>query len=47
MLIDTTKQEGSGIGLSLSRQIMLAHHGSISCHNNDMGGASFRLIFKS
>ncbi len=43
----TTKQEGSGIGLSLARQIMLAHHGSINCHNNDDGGISFRLIFKN
>lgn len=42
----TTKQEGSGIGLSLARQVMLAHHGSISCHRNEEGGASFRLIFK-
>lgn len=43
----TTKQLGSGIGLSLSRQIMLAHQGSISCHNRDpkIGGCSFRLSF--
>lgn len=42
----TTKSEGSGIGLSLTRQIMLAHHGSISCHRNEASGASFHLIFK-
>jgi len=43
----TTKQQGSGIGLSLTRQVMLAHKGSIRCHNNSNGGASFRLVFKS
>ncbi|PCI33988.1 MAG: hypothetical protein COB54_03030 [Alphaproteobacteria bacterium] len=42
----TTKKEGSGIGLSLTRQIMLAHHGSINCHNAPEGGLYFRLIFR-
>lgn len=43
----TTKDQGSGIGLSLARQIMLAHHGSIACQNEPGGGATFRLIFKN
>ena len=30
----TTKTEGSGVGLALSRQIMLAHQGSIHLRNN-------------
>lgn len=30
----TTKTEGSGVGLALSRQIMLAHQGSIQLQNN-------------
>ncbi len=30
----TTKTEGSGVGLALSRQIMLAHQGSIQLRNN-------------
>ena len=29
----TTKENGSGIGLSLSRQIMRLHKGSISAHS--------------
>jgi signal transduction histidine kinase len=29
----TTKQEGTGIGLSLSRQIMRLHRGVISVHS--------------
>jgi signal transduction histidine kinase len=31
----TTKPEGSGIGLALSRQIAEAHHGSIELSNRD------------
>lgn len=41
----TTKKEGSGIGLSLCRQIMFLHKGSISVKNTPDGGASFTLIF--
>tara|TARA_R110002073_G_scaffold176118_15_gene333821 strand:- start:9665 stop:11053 length:1389 start_codon:yes stop_codon:yes gene_type:complete len=39
----TTKHTGSGVGLSLVRQIMLAHKGSVSCHPNPDSGVSFRL----
>ena len=31
----TTKREGSGIGLSLSRQIMTAHRGEIAINRKD------------
>lgn len=41
----TTRSDGSGIGLSLSRQIMLMHGGSISAHSDDGQGAMFVLIF--
>lgn len=41
----TTNEEGSGIGLSLSRQIMLMHGGSISAHSEEGQGAIFVLIF--
>jgi len=41
----TTKKEGSGVGLALTRQIMLAHNGKVSHHANHEGGATFRLIF--
>lgn len=40
----TTKAKGTGIGLSLARQIVLAHHGSISLNKSPSGGASFRLV---
>ena len=33
----TTKREGSGIGLSLSRQIMTAHGGDIAVRSDDTG----------
>ena len=40
----TTKRDGSGIGLSLSRQIMTAHGGDIVV-NSDTGGTTVSLVF--
>lgn len=40
----TTKREGSGIGLSLSRQIMTAHNGDIALESGP-SGTTFRLVF--
>ena len=42
----TTKQEGTGIGLSLSRQIMRLHNGSLSLTRCDEKGTIFTLLFK-
>ena len=42
----TTKQEGTGIGLSLSRQIMRLHNGSISLTKSDDHSTVFTLIFR-
>lgn len=41
----TTKRTGSGIGLSLSKQIMHLHNGTISVHSPENGGCTFRLQF--
>ncbi len=41
----TTKKEGSGIGLSLSRQIMQLHKGSITAHSELENGSTFTLKF--
>jgi nitrogen fixation/metabolism regulation signal transduction histidine kinase len=41
----TTKAEGSGIGLSLARQVMLLHRGAISARPREGGGALFQLSF--
>ena len=41
----TTKKKGSGIGLSLSRQIMRMHRGSINFHSSREEGTVFTLIF--
>lgn len=41
----TTKPDGSGIGLALTRQIMTNHGGFIRAGNREEGGASFRLTF--
>ena len=42
----TTKQEGTGIGLSLSRQIMRLHNGSLTLTRSDKNGTVFTLLFK-
>jgi signal transduction histidine kinase len=39
----TSKAEGMGMGLSIARTIIEAHHGLISATNRDHGGASFRI----
>ena len=39
----TSKAEGMGMGLSIARTIIEAHHGQISAKNRDHGGASFRI----
>jgi nitrogen fixation/metabolism regulation signal transduction histidine kinase len=41
----TTKPSGSGVGLALSRQIMIAHGGTIKYVRNQSGGAEFNLTF--
>ncbi len=42
----TTKKEGSGIGLSLSRQIMRNHNGSIELLCSDAEKTVFELRFR-
>jgi signal transduction histidine kinase len=41
----TTKKDGSGIGLSLSKEIMRLHKGSIHVHSQAGEGTVFRLVF--
>ena len=41
----TTKDNGSGVGLALARQVMIAHGGFIRVSNNDDGGATLSLTF--
>ncbi len=42
----TTKQTGTGIGLSLSRQIMLRHNGDLRLEQSDSNMTVFALVFK-
>jgi signal transduction histidine kinase len=42
----STKKDGSGIGLSLSKQIMSLHNGRIRVSSKSDEGTSFYLIFK-
>ena len=42
----TTKQEGTGIGLSLSRQIMRLHNGTLALTRSDDKGTIFTLTFR-
>ena len=39
----TTKKEGSGIGLSLSRQIIRLHKGTISVSSDPKSGSTFTV----
>lgn len=41
----TTKREGSGVGLALTRQIMIAHGGTIKLDDAKIGGAQLSLTF--
>jgi len=41
----TTKREGSGVGLALTRQVMIAHGGTVKLETSEAGGALFRLTF--
>lgn len=42
----TTKANGSGIGLSLSRQIMIHHNGMLNLVQSDNHSTVFALVFK-
>lgn len=42
----TTKQDGTGIGLSLSRQIMRLHNGNLNLTRSDDKATIFTLVFK-
>jgi signal transduction histidine kinase len=40
----TTRPKGTGVGLSLARQVVLAHRGSIGVGESESGGALFRIL---
>jgi signal transduction histidine kinase len=40
----TTRKQGLGLGLSITRAILLAHNGHIRAVNNEAGGASFHVL---
>ena len=42
----TTKQDGSGIGLAIPRQIMRMHNGQISLKSSTAEKTTFSLIFR-
>jgi signal transduction histidine kinase len=44
-LFYTTKQRGSGLGLPLTQQIVVAHRGQIRCESELGRGTTFTLFF--
>jgi len=44
-LFYTTKKSGTGLGLPLTQQIVLAHAGHITCHSAPSKGTTFELWF--
>lgn len=40
----TTKADGSGIGLCLAKQVVVAHGGAVRVETSRLGGARFRLV---
>ena len=42
----TTKPSGTGIGLSISRQIMRLHNGTLRLSRSDPGQTVFTLVFR-
>jgi two-component system, NtrC family, nitrogen regulation sensor histidine kinase NtrY len=41
----TTKKDGSGVGLAFTRQVMVAHEGSVALQTNKDSGATISLTF--
>ena len=40
----TTKRDGTGVGLSFARQVVLLHEGAITLGTSEMGGACFEIV---
>ena len=40
----TTKREGTGVGLSFARQVVLLHEGAIALVPGELGGACFEIV---
>jgi two-component system sensor kinase FixL len=43
----TTKRQGMGVGLSISRTIIESHGGEITVESNPVGGTIFRFTLRS
>lgn len=43
----TSKDSGTGVGLAMAKQIILAHGGELKVSRSSLGGASFSILLKS
>jgi C4-dicarboxylate-specific signal transduction histidine kinase len=43
----TTREEGTGIGLAISKTIIESHDGRIMADNNSQGGATFEIALNT
>jgi two-component system sensor histidine kinase AtoS len=42
--ISTKGSRGTGLGLAVTQKVIAEHHGTVTVHTSDLGGACFRIV---